>query len=360
MDTSITFSGPDADRPLGGPSRSPDADAIGATPFPLDQLGGPASEHWRNALLGTFALAALREDDADALVRSATSHAVRGTGCRAICRLDGADAAPEGRTEGVIRLPLRDGDRPLGMLEVSGGTPDAGDQRFLREMADVLSHGLARIAQRDRLAQAEAHEARLATELRHRIRNLLAQIRSVARMSCVEAQRSGADAGTLIAGRIDALSAATETGLPEAGAPVGTGDFGDPVDPAALTRHLLEPWAAARVEASGALPPLPRGEATMVALLLHELLTNAIKHGALSRSGGQVRAVWTTDARVLRLEWTEIGPGIDVPTGAHPDDTGFGQAMVARAARTVGASLRRDWRPEGLALVLEMPCPGGD
>ena len=259
----------------------------------------------------------------------------------------------------ALNVPVKDGGKPYGVLEADAQDPGRfteADLKFLQGLANVLSTGIARLHRTAEAERARERETLLAAELRHRIRNLLTLARSTIRMSVVEARRTGGDAGDLIAGRIDALSAATETGLPIPGAPICAGDFGDPVDPVALTDRILAPYAEARAEGGADLPRLDRGAATPLALLLHELATNALKHGALAAPEGRVTATWEADDDALRLEWCEDGAQVSPPAaGTGDSDLGFGQTMIDRAARSLGATVRREWRDTGLVLCLELP-----
>ncbi|MBM2574825.1 GAF domain-containing protein [Jannaschia sp. Os4] len=260
----------------------------------------------------------------------------------------------------ALNVPVVDGSTPYGVLEADARDPGRfteADLGFLQGLANVLSTGIARLGERAAAEAARERETLLAAELRHRIRNLLTLARSTVRLSVQEAAETGANPGDLIAGRIDALSAATETGLPVPGSPICAGDFGEPVDPVALTLRILAPYAAATARGEEALPRLDRGEATPLALLLHELATNALKHGALSRPGGRVEAVWSSTPQVLRLDWAETGGPLPASGDEGVSGHGFGQTMVDRAARSLGAWVRRDWGPEGLVLRLELPRP---
>ena len=89
-------------------------------------------------------------------------------------------------------------------------------------------------------------------------------------------------------------------------------------------------------------------------MALHELATNATKHGALSRPAGLVRLSWQVDqaAGMLRLRWAEEG-GPAVP--APPARRGFGsRVMEATVCDQLGGAVRREWAPGGLVCDLEI------
>jgi two-component sensor histidine kinase len=90
-------------------------------------------------------------------------------------------------------------------------------------------------------------------------------------------------------------------------------------------------------------------------MTLHELATNATKHGALSMPSGRVRLSWTVDreAGLLRLRWTERGGAyVDGP----PPVRGFGSRVVENTLRRqLGGALRPEWHAEGLVLEADLP-----
>ncbi|WP_296597718.1 sensor histidine kinase [Phenylobacterium sp.] len=94
--------------------------------------------------------------------------------------------------------------------------------------------------------------------------------------------------------------------------------------------------------------------AQAVAMVLHELATNAAKYGALSSDDGHVDVVWTVQPEVALIRWTEAGgPPVSTPTRR-----GFGTSVMERAldGPTAGV-VRIDWRREGIACELFLPQP---
>jgi two-component sensor histidine kinase len=91
-------------------------------------------------------------------------------------------------------------------------------------------------------------------------------------------------------------------------------------------------------------------------LALHELATNAAKHGALSAPPGRVlieaRPVENNGRGVLRLVWREQGG----PPVVAPARQGFGMRLLGQVlAQQHGGSVSMDWRPEGLICRIELP-----
>ena len=87
-------------------------------------------------------------------------------------------------------------------------------------------------------------------------------------------------------------------------------------------------------------------------MVLHELATNALKHGALSRPGGVggARQSGPRDGDLV-VAWRETGG----PPVAPPAKAGFGLALLEQVATHDGGRVKLDWRPDGLACTLRLP-----
>jgi two-component sensor histidine kinase len=82
-------------------------------------------------------------------------------------------------------------------------------------------------------------------------------------------------------------------------------------------------------------------------MVVHELVTNAVKYGALSAPNGRVRVEWRLDpGRHLVLRWTETGG----PPVTPPQRQGFGTRVMDRMiCGQLNGEVGFDWRPEGVA-----------
>ena len=89
-----------------------------------------------------------------------------------------------------------------------------------------------------------------------------------------------------------------------------------------------------------------------LSLIMHELATNAVKHGALSRATGSVEVRVTRTNDGLEIVWTERGG----PSTGMPDHAGFGTRMLVQLAAQMEAKLSRTWSPGGLSLGLKLPA----
>ena len=124
-----------------------------------------------------------------------------------------------------------------------------------------------------------------------------------------------------------------------------------------LLGDLFEPYRGdkdrPRIVVTGHDVPVDDRSATPLALLFHELATNAAKYGALSVLTGQVALTVRRDGDMVTLHWQESGgPELN----ALPDRTGFGSQLVELSAvRQLGGAVRRDWQRDGLVVTIEVP-----
>ncbi len=106
-------------------------------------------------------------------------------------------------------------------------------------------------------------------------------------------------------------------------------------------------------------PPLalPAGAAQPLAMAVHELATNAVKHGGLASPKGSVSVTWllsgAAETPVLLLCWAER---LAAPLAAPPTRRGFGSRVLdATIRQQLGGSVTLDWPPEGLVCRLTVP-----
>jgi two-component system CheB/CheR fusion protein len=128
-------------------------------------------------------------------------------------------------------------------------------------------------------------------------------------------------------------------------------------DVGTLARQQLQsyvPTNSKRVQIEGPPVALTADLATPFGLVLHELATNAAKHGALSGRNGTVALNWSVTGnkkKVLKFTWRERGG----PKVTQPKRTGFGSALIDQGIP--GASVKRDFQPDGIACIIELPLP---
>ena len=184
----------------------------------------------------------------------------------------------------------------------------------------------------------ERQRALLAGELEHRIRNLFQLVSGIAGAAVADGQSAEAYRGALRA-RLRALAEAHRLVFE------GAEDRPEGAEIDALAGAVLGPIAEeGRVARAGPPALLPGREALHAALALHELATNAVKHGALGASGGHVDLAWREVGDELWLDWTEIGG----PATRPPERQGFGTRMLEVIASAQRPDAGLDYSPEGL------------
>ncbi|ONG52442.1 hypothetical protein BKE38_14445 [Pseudoroseomonas deserti] len=216
----------------------------------------------------------------------------------------------------------------------------------------LRGHNVSYAAHMDITARKRAEEERLllAREVDHRAKNVLTLVQAALRLTPKE---DAAAYTSAVEGRVMALARA-HTLLAEA---YWTGAELRALLEGELTAFLapLDGQDMPQVTLEGPPVMLPPAAAQGVSMVLHELATNATKHGALSRPGGRVTVGWSLlePAGRLALRWSEAGgPPVEGP----PQRQGFGSRMVeATIRRQLGGMVRRQWRREGLDCELELP-----
>lgn len=222
---------------------------------------------------------------------------------------------------------------------------------LLMPIRDDVPPGFLKIM-RDRTVQREASERQglLLRELAHRVKNSLALILSMARQTSLRAEDLDGFL-SVFEGRLRALALAHDL----------LTDSGWTALPLrALARTTLAPHdpGGDRLKVQVADTPLHPALAQDLVLALHELATNATKHGALSSPQGEVVLESREAGSRLVLTWAERGG----PKAAPPARRGFGTTLLERVvAHQHQGEVTLDWQPEGLVCTMRLPRakPGG-
>lgn len=192
-----------------------------------------------------------------------------------------------------------------------------------------------------RLADEETLRKLSVQELSHRLKNKVATIQAIVRLRSREHPQLGKE---IIAG-LDALMATDELIMATQGQGAGFRE---------IVSAELSPYDISRVEINGPNVLLPPNLALIVALLIHELATNAAKYGALSSSTGKLLIRWSLANAKLEVEWRESGgPIITTPT-----NRGFGTRLFSTALRQFGGTVEADFARTGLICKLALSLPG--
>ena len=198
--------------------------------------------------------------------------------------------------------------------------------------------------------QAEEGNELLAGEMSHRVKNLLSIASSLTHLT----SRSATTIEEMAKGlteRLTALGRAHDLVRPLPGSEGKAALLGD------LLSVLLAPYDdqgafAGRIRV--AVPRMGVGERTAMTLsmVIHELSTNSVKHGALSVDEGTLDVSSTVDEQNVTLTWAESG---GPPVRAAPEVQGFGSKMISRSiSQQFDGALSYDWRPTGLVVTLRM------
>ena len=177
-----------------------------------------------------------------------------------------------------------------------------------------------------RRKQFEAELETLARESAHRVKNLLAIVQAIVSQTLRKASDINS-ASLAIRQRLMAI-AATQTALTSGH--VAESDL-DTLVRSSLELHTQTPG---RVQIAGPEVVVDGKTALGLTLVLHELGTNAVKYGALSRDAGRVDISWTADVEngCSDFTWTESGG----PRVAPPSHQGFGSHLITRSLPPVG------------------------
>jgi len=198
---------------------------------------------------------------------------------------------------------------------------------------------------------AAEHNELLNRELSHRIKNIFAVISGLVSFTGRQLPELRPFLNELL-GRIAALGRAHEFARPHS--PHSAPDFGES-HLQGLLAELLEPYRsddADRVAITGDDVAIDDRGATPIALVVHELATNAAKYGSLSAPEGKVAIDIARDGDALRIVWTESGGPAIAET---PTRTGFGTHLAELSVgRQLGGSISRDWRAEGLQATIRL------
>lgn len=194
--------------------------------------------------------------------------------------------------------------------------------------------------------RAEETQRLLLDELNHRIKNTLATVQAIATQTLRRAT-SPSDFVESFNGRIKALARAHAL---LAGGSFQSAEITDIV----REQLILGGEQDARISWSGPAIKLGAQAALHLALVLHELGSNARKHGALSAPNGRVTVRWqapSNNSSSLHLNWREIGgPPVTAPT-----TQGFGSVLIEQSLRAHGGEVTITYAESGVACQINLP-----
>ncbi len=246
---------------------------------------------------------------------------------RAIMKRDGM--AP------FVVMPVVERGTLVALLHVSSAAPrdwSAEEVQFLRDVAHRLRAAV------ERLRAAERQEI-LNGELSHRVKNTLSVVQAIA----MQTLSSQIDRGSMEAfgNRLKALAAAHDVLLTRSWAAAEIAD---------VVQATLASFPADRVRVNGPELPIGARTAMSLSLLIHELATNAVKHGALSVPAGHVLIDWAINEGQLEMRWVERGG----PPAIAPTRRGFGSRII-NMGLTGSGDVKLHYASDGLTVEMTAP-----
>ena len=264
------------------------------------------------------------------------------------------DGTPLPHDECPMAVALREA-RPIRDTEALAERPDGTLVPFipyptpLFDTDGKLIGGINMLVDISDRKKAESRQKTLIDELNHRVKNTLATVQSIARQTARGAS-AVKEFETRLEGRLIALSQAhdqlTRGNWQQA-------DLRGIVE-GSLSAHGEE--MSEQVAIDGKPINLNPKAALTLAMVFHELTTNAVKYGSLSQPSGRLQVTWRAEegskGRAVRLRWCESGG----PAVEPPSRRGFGSRMIERSIPTeLGGSAALRFEPAGVICELEFP-----
>jgi two-component sensor histidine kinase len=242
------------------------------------------------------------------------------------------DPTGDGRYDVEYRVKQTDGSwrwlSAWGLVEFEGQGADRKPVAIAgasRDLADVK--------------RSEELQRLLVNELNHRVKNSLATVQSLVTQTLRTAVDVGA-ARQAIEARIISLAGAHD---------LLTSRSWSGADVADVVARAIAPFTANRFMSGGPSVDLSPKQTLALALALHELATNAAKHGALSCADGRVAIAWTAHDGHLYLTWRESGG----PAVTEPSRRGFGSRLLENGLfRDLDGETRLEFAPDGVRCTI--------
>ena len=242
--------------------------------------------------------------------------------------------------------PMRFASKAAGALS-RGGVVAPLSSRLLEANAivDALANASVELAERAQTQERwEARQRLLLSELNHRVKNVLSVVQALA-MRTLSDKRSIAEVREALSQRLLALSRGHDL--------LVASDWRG-----ALLKDLVAAEVSAfgdRVRVGGPDVTINAKVAQSLVLVVHELVTNASKHGALSNDSGRVTLVWSItgegEGRRLRLRWKETGG----PPVSPPEQKGFGSTLLEQLIQgDLGEAPRLTFEADGFIYELDV------
>jgi PAS domain S-box-containing protein len=222
---------------------------------------------------------------------------------------------------------------------------DCGRAFFEQEAKDKPIRVMGTVLDITERKQTEERQLLLMAELDHRVKNILANISAIAKLSS-KSSTSVAEFVRALDARIHAVSTAHS---------LLRRDSWDGIDLRTYLQEVLSPFIgrhSTNLKLEGSTIQLSPKAAQSLALVFHELATNAAKYGALSTQSGHVILSWRSyEGGHVKLTWQEHGgPKVVVPTR-----TGFGTMAIKALASELGGDVSYVFDADGVVFSIAGP-----
>jgi two-component sensor histidine kinase/integral membrane sensor domain MASE1 len=193
------------------------------------------------------------------------------------------------------------------------------------------------------IERAAEHQRMLVSELDHRVKNVLATVSAVASRT-LTASLSAAEFAAKLAGRIKSMAATHEL--------ISRREW-NAISVRELVQRELAPYTARKnTDLRGPDLTLSPDAGQALSMVLHELATNAAKHGALSTDKGRVSVRWNRARDALRIVWLECGG----PAVHPPREHGYGTDVIRNLVPyELAGTVDLVFASEGLRCVINIP-----
>ncbi len=269
-------------------------------------------------------------------------------------RLYTPDGTPLPHDQCPMAIALKEG-RPIRDVEAVAERPDGTRVPFipyptpLRDAAGAVIGAVNMLVDISERKSAETRQKLLVDELNHRVKNTLATVQSLVAQTS-RGSKSPQTFREHLEGRLIALSQAHDQ--------LSRRNW-ENADLRDIATAIVAPYryeAADNVSISGDRVDIDPRRALTLAMIFHELATNAAKYGSLSRTGGRLDVAWEIESNgsqpKLRLHWRESGG----PKVSAPSRRGFGTLMVERGLEVeLGGAARLEFAPAGVRCEIEFP-----
>jgi two-component sensor histidine kinase len=185
------------------------------------------------------------------------------------------------------------------------------------------------------VAANEQKRELMVNELEHRGKNTFAVVEAIVRQS-LQTQPESANE---IVGRIRSVSSTND---------LINNSITQSATLEVILRNELDPYGVERLRLSGPTVELRADSARNIALVVHEMVTNAVKYGALSVPGGVISVNTRSDGDMVTFVWQERGG----PAAVAPDAYGFGSRLIVRTVKAMSGRVEPTFTDKGFSLQI--------